>query len=209
MKMVLFFILLGGLAAAGQALYAPPPQNWHAANQSLLCQNPYRKIGDKCCYLGKLFDWARMNSDAPKPMSWEVINWKIQTGGIQDDALILAPAWNESSLCALKHYPAASNLVDGQIVVCFAFKIGTYRWGTLTIPAYDYGVIPTDDEIQRFLKPYGLDRETVAEKQKSALIEAARQKAIKDAETKKRVEAFNRAQATNGLPDASAKTNSP
>lgn len=195
---------------------------------------PYRKVDDVSYDLSPRIRWAylvwtnginEVVAEKPNP------DWKFLVGKIfqfTHDGILFKKYDNSDArmngdytLVFIKHFPTKYNLVDDSAWSCYAFPVDPYSYTSTqgaikTVAGYDYGTIPTSDEIAK-LKLEDADRLNaeqgerdkqwqIAMQNKRDRIEEARQSQIqqeifkkqKHEETNKKIFISYYSQATNG-----------
>lgn len=172
-------------------------------------RHPHRKVGGEVHSLSALFKWALVTGAGPRPnQEWFCIYGKVFQ--IHEKGMLVrayaGKSWTgDYKLVFLKNYPGQPKMVDGDRLVAIVTETGRQQYttvagGTATVEAYDYGELPTDEELAE------LERARVArleEINKKLAEKRAQLKSIQDAEGQvqtARVILYQLTQASNGLP---------
>ncbi|MHB8520184.1 MAG: hypothetical protein ACYDH9_05450 [Limisphaerales bacterium] len=107
--------------------------------------HPYRRFGEKQCYLNALLAWEKLDvaqrNRTPNPMPvWRSFRGTLLQ--VVDSGLLIE---QNKDVVFVKNHPAQTNLTDGQSVAFHAIRYGSYSstnaTGTvLKVDAYDYGI---------------------------------------------------------------------
>lgn len=135
-------------------------------------RDPYRKVDGELFDLNPRFRWADPSNNAgsfPKPSpEWKFLGGKVLQ--LADDGILLRKYHDfklsgDYDLVYVKNFPMTIRVVDDSPVAIYAMPSGRHQYtstigATKTVEAYDYGTIPTSQEISNLVKIADLKRST-------------------------------------------------
>lgn len=218
MKIVLIkfaiFLLAAPLAAAdylsrigGHAQGANPYWNYPPPIRG---DNPVRRIGATNYNLQPLFDWQALPYDKQRQVTppcpgWQTFEAKVARL-LEDGLIVRRVGWNyrngesvdTDDFFFVRNFPGWQTRAEEQTIVFTVLRTGTYQYRdrydrTRTLVAYDYGLLPTREEILEATAKYNDAQRAAAEARRVQNAER-----LKAAEPK--ILALDQEQAAAGIP---------
>lgn len=207
MKAIL--LLLVGVCAVNVFAEVRAPMPTASDETALAFRHSHRKVGGEMHNLSALFKWALVTGSGARPNpEWFCIYGKVFQ--IHEKGMLVrayaGKSWTgDYRLVFLKNYPGQSKMVDGDRFVAIVTETGRQQYttvagGTATVEAYDYGALPTEEEVAE-LERARIER--LAEIYRKIETNRAQLKVIEDAERQaqtSKVILYQLTQASNGLP---------
>jgi TPR repeat protein len=170
-------------------------------------RDPFRKI-DGAVYdvrskIAYLTNYANIEPLPEwRPLVGEVIQITENAGMIID--VFELPNWKgEARVVRLLNYPSQDVLVDRKYVACLAKRCGRYQYtntrgAVSTVESWDYGTIPSRDEITAFIERDKLQAALREARIAQARQRLAEQNAKQNAERDRKILAFQKQRAAEG-----------
>jgi hypothetical protein len=209
----LFLLILSGQAADISSLRSIDPQLDFAIDATIhASRHPLRIVDGKLHDLSVVFAYATNSARWPTqkrpPSEWTFIHGTVTS--VQKDGVLveLEPLryWtsDREGTVFLKNHPALAKIVDGDGVADFALEVGRRQYHTpigalRTVPLYDFGTIPSPEQIAEIHAKKLELADLLARKKSLEQQILLADSAGKANATAQKVLFFQKEQATNGL----------